>query len=102
LSVIGGKTLGEAVAGIMKFLLNVSVQRRYNWSGQKGKKKLGSLKLATVIFSKYKDIKYYNVCCSLLPRFLHLVGIDQPVSLRFCFCNIGLHYIFIFGHPGKV
>jgi len=52
--VIGGKTLGEVVSQIMKFLLHVSVQRQYNWFGQKGKKQLGNLKLAAVIFRKYK------------------------------------------------
>jgi len=41
--VIGGKTLGDAVAGIMSFLLNVSVQWRYTRTDER-KEKVEELK----------------------------------------------------------
>ncbi len=40
------------VGGVLRHLLAVTVQRRYNWFGQKGKKPFGSLKLAGVLCSK--------------------------------------------------
>jgi len=50
---IGGKSLKQVVAGLLRQLLTVPLQRRYNWCGQKGKQKFGSLKLATVVCRKY-------------------------------------------------
>jgi hypothetical protein len=50
--VIGGKTLGAFVGGIMTFLLSVGLQRKYNWYGQKGKKAFGALKISGVVCSK--------------------------------------------------
>jgi hypothetical protein len=39
------------VGGVLRHLLAVTVQRRYNWFGQKGKKPFGSLKLAGVLYA---------------------------------------------------
>jgi len=49
---IGGKTLENVVYGQMKFLLDVPLQRSYNWCGQKGKMNFGKLQIASVVQSK--------------------------------------------------
>ena len=67
LATIGGRNLGDIVCGMLKFLLNVAVQRRYNWCGLKGKLRFGNLKIASVI-------------CSAYCVFLYLVSFDQPLA----------------------
>jgi len=51
LSVLGGRSLSDVVGCMVKFLLTVPMQRRYNWCGLKGKTKFGDLGIAGVLCS---------------------------------------------------
>jgi len=51
LSTLGGESLPDIVGlgSMVKFLMTVPMQRRYNWCGLKGKLKFGDLRVASVL-----------------------------------------------------
>ena len=88
LAVIGGKSLKDVIAGLLRQLLTVQMQRHYNWYGQKGKLKSGSLKLAALVCSKY----IHSVYTLLFPHpFLDVDGCFWIVSTCVKLCKNALH-----------
>ena len=53
LAQVGGKKFCDVVYAIMRLLLTVCVQRRYNRFGKKGKLVYGTFKIASVICGKW-------------------------------------------------
>lgn len=68
---IGGKTFRDVVNGIMRQLLTVSIQRRYNWCGQKGKIAFGKLKIASVLGSKLLSFTLITLTCFFAECSMH-------------------------------
>jgi hypothetical protein len=52
MSNIGGSNLDDVVKRVMKFMLTDDLARLYNFTGQRGKGKFGSLELCQVLFGK--------------------------------------------------
>ena len=67
LSLIGGKTLGDVVSGVLRYLLAVNLQREFNWYGKKGKREFGKLALAGIVYStKYHlPFIFVSICRGL-------------------------------------
>jgi hypothetical protein len=54
--------LRDVINGILRQLLTVNLQRRYNWYGQKGKLPFGKLKIANLVCSKLFDFTLLYMC----------------------------------------
>jgi len=53
MSEIGGSDLDDVVRRVMKFMLSDDLARLYNFTGQRGKNKFGSLDLFQGLFGMY-------------------------------------------------
>ena len=86
LSVLGRRSLSDVVGGMVKFLLTVPMQRRYNWCGLKGKMKFGDLGIAGVLCSKCDNILLMIAIVQVMLLYVNIIDITDnhaQTDLRF-------------------